>query len=67
MNAGQAQSSQVASPCIGICRLDDEQMCEGCGRTIEEIVEWSRATESRRRVIVGLADERMLRKGLPSE
>jgi predicted Fe-S protein YdhL (DUF1289 family) len=42
----------AASPCVGICRLDEQATCVGCGRTIDEIAEWSRATEARRRVIV---------------
>jgi uncharacterized protein len=42
----------VASPCIDICRLDAQGLCIGCRRTIEEISEWSRASEARRREIV---------------
>ncbi|HKY92833.1 MAG TPA: DUF1289 domain-containing protein [Nevskiaceae bacterium] len=48
----------AASPCIGICRLDERSVCVGCGRTIDEIAEWSRATEARRRVIVADASAR---------
>ena len=25
------------SPCIGVCKLDDNHVCTGCGRTIEQI------------------------------
>jgi uncharacterized protein len=42
----------VASPCIDICRLDELGLCVGCRRTIEEIAEWSRASEARRREIL---------------
>lgn len=42
----------AASPCVGICRLDERAVCVGCGRTIDEIAEWSRAGEARRRTIV---------------
>jgi predicted Fe-S protein YdhL (DUF1289 family) len=42
----------VASPCIDICRLDAQGLCVGCRRTIEEITEWSRASEGRRREIL---------------
>jgi predicted Fe-S protein YdhL (DUF1289 family) len=42
----------VASPCIDICRLDARGLCVGCRRTIEEITEWSRASEARRREIL---------------
>lgn len=32
----------VKSPCKGICNLDFEthQVCQGCGRTIDEIANW---------------------------
>ena len=38
----------VPSPCIGICRLDAQELCVGCRRTIDEIAEWSRASAARR-------------------
>jgi predicted Fe-S protein YdhL (DUF1289 family) len=43
----------VTSPCIDICRLDAQGLCIGCRRTIDEITEWSRASEARRREILG--------------
>jgi hypothetical protein len=42
----------VPSPCVDICRLDARGLCIGCRRTIEEISEWSRASEARRREIL---------------
>ena len=46
----------VPSPCVDICRLDAQELCIGCRRTIGEISEWSRASEARRREILrGLA------------
>jgi uncharacterized protein len=42
----------VPSPCIDICRLDAQGLCVGCRRTIDEIVEWPRASEARRREIL---------------
>tara|TARA_B100000519_G_C14028313_1_gene336775 strand:- start:134 stop:280 length:147 start_codon:yes stop_codon:yes gene_type:complete len=27
------------SPCIGVCTLNEENICIGCDRTIEEIIE----------------------------
>jgi predicted Fe-S protein YdhL (DUF1289 family) len=41
----------VPSPCSGICRLDAQQLCVGCRRTLDEIAEWPLATEARRREI----------------
>jgi hypothetical protein len=49
----------VPSPCIDVCRLDARGWCIGCRRTIEEITEWSRASEARRREILrAVADRR---------
>ena len=42
----------VPSPCVDICQLDARGLCIGCRRTIEEITEWSRASEARRREIL---------------
>ena len=42
----------VASPCVDICRLNAQQVCVGCRRTLDEIAEWSRASEARRREIL---------------
>lgn len=41
----------VESPCISICRMKDG-LCEGCGRTLDEIAEWSTASDDRRREIL---------------
>ena len=54
-------SAGVPSPCIDVCRLDARGWCIGCRRTIEEITEWSRASEARRREILReVADRRGL-------
>jgi uncharacterized protein len=42
----------AASPCVDICRLDAQQLCIGCRRTIGEIIEWPRASEARRHEIL---------------
>lgn len=30
----------ISSPCISICALNEEDVCIGCHRTVEEIREW---------------------------
>nr|WP_302054130.1 DUF1289 domain-containing protein [Sphingomonas tagetis] len=42
----------VASPCVSICRMRRDGLCEGCGRTLGEIAEWSLASDERRREIL---------------
>lgn len=46
------------SPCIGLCQTDAERVCLGCGRHIDEIVEWPFADDRRREEILRLAQGR---------
>lgn len=39
----------VLSPCIGICRLGGDGLCEGCLRSGEEIARWLAMTPAERR------------------
>jgi predicted Fe-S protein YdhL (DUF1289 family) len=48
----------TASPCIGLCRLGEGQICLGCGRTLAEIAEWSGARPERQSEIVIAAERR---------
>jgi hypothetical protein len=39
----------VGSPCISVCRMDQSTgWCEGCLRSIDEIVAWGRYTPQER-------------------
>jgi predicted Fe-S protein YdhL (DUF1289 family) len=48
-----------ASPCTGVCRLNPQEVCVGCGRTLDEIVDWRGADEVRQHAIVAAARERL--------
>lgn len=54
----QLQPDVVVSPCMGTCKLNARQVCVGCGRTIEEIGAWFRASNDERRSIVAAAQAR---------
>jgi predicted Fe-S protein YdhL (DUF1289 family) len=41
----------MPSPCIGVCRLS-QGVCEGCGRTKEEIMRWTRMSDEQREEIM---------------
>ena len=42
-------AAPVASPCTGVCRIDAQAgWCEGCLRTLDEIVAWSTLDEAAR-------------------
>ncbi|ABC29025.1 predicted Fe-S protein [Hahella chejuensis KCTC 2396] len=47
----------VRSPCVSICALDDDDICIGCHRSVEEIAAWSRmSNEQRMDVLKKVAD-----------
>jgi len=47
-----ADLGPIPSPCTAVCRLGPDQVCDGCGRTIAEIVMWSALDEiDRERVL----------------
>ena len=35
----------VESPCINVCKIEND-VCIGCGRTLEEIAHWSEMTDA---------------------
>ena len=35
----------VESPCINVCKIEND-VCVGCGRTLEEIAHWSEMTDA---------------------
>jgi hypothetical protein len=49
----------TASPCVRQCCLDDRDVCLGCGRALNEILDWSSVDDSRRRIICHSAQERL--------
>ena len=48
----QARDGQIPSPCTGVCRLDDDEVCLGCRRSVSEIAAWSRMTDPERRAVI---------------
>ena len=38
----------VLSPCVGICVLDENGLCEGCHRSSAEIARWSQMNDDER-------------------
>jgi uncharacterized protein len=54
----------VASPCVQICALDDEDICIGCQRNVAEITRWSRMDDGERRQVLALCHARAKVKGV---
>jgi predicted Fe-S protein YdhL (DUF1289 family) len=61
----------VESPCIGLCKLDENRVCIGCYRTDTEIGSWMYATNqeklhilesTKKRIVKGKTYEQGFRK-----
>ncbi len=54
-----AQTQQeIPSPCIRLCTLDQEDVCLGCHRHINEITAWHSATREQKLMILANAERR---------
>ncbi|MEI5664437.1 DUF1289 domain-containing protein [Bosea sp. CCNWLW174] len=52
--------SAISSPCIKICVVDPaSKLCQGCGRTLQEIAQWSRLSEAERLAIMAMLEARL--------
>ena len=50
----------MQSPCVKFCVLDPGSgLCAGCGRSLDEIAQWSSFSEEERRRIMAELPERM--------
>jgi predicted Fe-S protein YdhL (DUF1289 family) len=55
---------RVSSPCIGVCTLGSDGLCEGCLRTGAEIAAWGSLPEDeRRRIMDGVLPVRAQGRG----
>jgi len=52
------EETVVNSPCVGVCYMNENELCEGCYRTSEEIVEWSAMNNDQKRETLTKCDER---------
>lgn len=42
----------MISPCVGLCRLDEDGVCKGCSRTKLEVQRWAEMSDAERRLIM---------------
>jgi len=42
----------VISPCINICKLDENKICIGCYRTLDEIANWTKYTDEQKQAVI---------------
>ena len=53
----------VQSPCISVCYLNEEDICEGCFRSGMEISRWGTMTNEERREVLKKCNERGRKMG----
>lgn len=47
-----ALPSPVPSPCVSLCKMNrDSGLCEGCLRTLDEIIAWGKADDDFKRSV----------------
>lgn len=57
----------VASPCVNLCRMNPATgYCDGCLRSIDEIVAWTRLDDSGKRSVLALLPARRLATKRPA-
>jgi hypothetical protein len=49
----------LVSPCVRNCCLDDDNVCMGCGRSLQEIVQWGTASDAEKTAILARSRERL--------
>ena len=58
--AVSSRRSKLASPCVRNCCLDENDICLGCGRELDEITGWNAASESEKQDILKRAQQRLV-------
>ncbi|WP_251566800.1 DUF1289 domain-containing protein [Erythrobacter sp. 3-20A1M] len=55
-------NDETASPCRKVCQMsEDRRICIGCGRTLQEIAQWSSLSPNERRLVNDAAARRLAR------
>jgi uncharacterized protein len=55
----------VTSPCVRLCTLNDDDVCVGCGRTLDDIKGWMAMPNPDKQACVERAHARLTAMGLP--
>ena len=50
--------SKIASPCVSLCCLDEDDVCMGCLRHINEITGWQGMNDDEKRELLTVLEQR---------
>ncbi len=54
----QQLTERVKSPCIGVCSLDEQDLCIACKRSGMQIAEWGIYTPAQKRAVLLTIEQR---------
>lgn len=60
--AQQLEFFEIPSPCRGICQADERGYCRGCQRSRDERFGWIKMTDTEKRHVLRLCQQRLLRQ-----
>ncbi|WP_372738424.1 DUF1289 domain-containing protein [Neptunomonas sp.] len=58
-----ANSEKVKSPCIRQCCLDQQDICLGCYRSLQEILDWAAGSDDEKRAVLARTAVRQTARG----
>ena len=58
MSDTMTEKAAVKSPCISICVLNEEDICEGCYRSAQEITDWIELSNPQKEQVLLKVNER---------
>ena len=58
MNGTAGETGMVSTPCVKECVIGADGLCRGCGRSLQEIVDWARMAEPARRAVMAVLPAR---------
>jgi predicted Fe-S protein YdhL (DUF1289 family) len=57
-NPERMAKGEMSSPCVRNCCLDEQDVCLGCFRSIQEICGWSKMDQFQRKSVIETAQQR---------
>jgi predicted Fe-S protein YdhL (DUF1289 family) len=56
------EKNSVESPCVRNCCLDEKDICMGCHRSFDEILQWSKVSDDIKKTILVKTELRKLER-----
>ncbi len=57
----QLEFFEIPSPCIGVCEVNNRGYCKGCFRSRDERLYWLKLSDTDKRLVVRLCQQRKIR------